>query len=63
MDVYISYPLYKKYFSKFKDHVKSALRISSSHNKGGPTDINIAQKLHLSNLFELKCALVYIHLQ
>jgi hypothetical protein len=27
----------------FKDHVKSVLRISSAHNKRGPTDINIAQ--------------------
>jgi hypothetical protein len=47
----------------FKDHVKSVLRISSAHNKGGPTDINIAQILHLSNFFELKRTLVYIHLQ
>ena len=47
----------------FKDHVKSVLRISSAHNKGGPTDINIAQILHLSNFFELKHTLVYIHLQ
>jgi hypothetical protein len=39
------------------------LRISSAHNKGGPTDINIAQILHLSNFFELKRTLVYIHLQ
>jgi hypothetical protein len=46
-----------------KDHVKSVLRISSAHNKGGPTDINIAQILHLSNFFELKRTLVYIHLQ
>ena len=46
-----------------KDHVKSVLRISSAHNKGGPTDINIAQILHLSNFFELKRSLVYIHLQ
>jgi hypothetical protein len=30
-----------------KDHVKSVLCISSAHNKGGPTDINIAQILHL----------------
>ena len=30
-----------------KDHVKSVLRISSAHNKGGPTDTNIAQILHL----------------
>ena len=44
-------------------HVKSALRISSAHNKGGPTDINIAQILHLSNFFELKRTLLYIHLQ
>ena len=48
---------------KVKDHVKSVLRISSAHNKGGPTDINIAQILHLSNFFELKRTLVYIHLQ
>jgi hypothetical protein len=52
-----------------KDHVKSVLRISSAHNKGGPTDINkykhknTAQILHLSNFFELKRTLVYIHLQ
>ena len=46
-----------------KDHVKSVLRISSAHNKGGPTDTNIAQILHLSNFFELKHTLVYIHLQ
>ena len=44
-----------------KDAVKSVLRIGSAHNKGGPTDINIAQILHLSNLFELK-RIVYIHL-
>ena len=43
-----------------KDAVKSVLRISSAHNKGGPTDINIAQILHLSNFFELKRR-VYIH--
>ena len=29
----------------------------------GPTVINIAQILHLSNFFELKRSLVYIHLQ
>jgi hypothetical protein len=29
----------------------------------GPTDINIAQILHLSNFFELKRTVVYIHLQ
>jgi hypothetical protein len=46
-----------------KDHVKSVLRISSAHNKEEPTDINIAQILHLSNFFELKHTLVYIHLQ
>ena len=45
-----------------KDHIKSVLRISSAHNKGGPTDINIAQILHLSNFFELKRTLVDIHL-
>jgi hypothetical protein len=47
------------------DHVKSVLgmRISSAHNKGGPTDINIAQILHFPNFFELKRTLVYIHLQ
>ena len=45
-----------------KDAVKSVLRISSAHNKGGPADINIAQILHLSNFFELNC-LLYIHLQ
>jgi hypothetical protein len=48
----------------FKDAVKSVLRISSAHNKGGPMDINIAQILDLSNLFELKRSYrVYIHLQ
>ena len=48
----------------FKDHVKSVLRISSAHNKGGPAEINIAQILHLSNFFELKPrTLVYINLQ
>jgi hypothetical protein len=47
----------------FKDHVKSVLRISSAHNKGGPAGINIAQILHLSNFFELKHTIVYIHLQ
>jgi hypothetical protein len=47
---------------KLKDAVKSVLRISSAHNRGGPTDINIAQILHLSNFFELK-RLVYIHLE
>jgi hypothetical protein len=46
-----------------KDNVKSVLRISSAHNKGGPTDINIAEILHLSTFFELKRTLVYIHLQ
>ena len=46
-----------------KDHVKSVLRISSAHNKWGPTDINIAQIFAGSNLFELKRTLVYIHLQ
>jgi hypothetical protein len=35
-------------------HVKSVLGISSAHNKRGPTDLNIAQILHLSNFFELK---------
>jgi hypothetical protein len=40
--------------SVLKDHVKSVLRISSAHNKVGPTDINIAQILFLSNCFELK---------
>jgi hypothetical protein len=48
-------------YEKFKDHV--VLHISSAHNKGGPTDINIAQILHLSNFFELKRTPVYIHLQ
>jgi hypothetical protein len=43
----------------FKDAVKSVLRISSAHNKGGLADINIAQVLHLSNFFELK-RLIYI---
>jgi hypothetical protein len=52
-----------KYTVTVKDHVKSVLRISSAHNKGGPTDINIAHILHLSNFFELKRTLVYIHLQ
>jgi hypothetical protein len=47
----------------FKDHVKSDLCLSSAHNKRGPADINIAQLLHVSNFFELKCTLVYIHLQ
>jgi hypothetical protein len=38
--------------------------ISSAHNKGRPTDINIAHILHFTNLnFELKRTLVYIHLQ
>jgi hypothetical protein len=46
-----------------KDHVKFVLGISSAHNKWGPTDINIAQILHLSNFFELKRSLVYTHLQ
>ena len=35
----------------FADDVKSILRIGSAHNKGGPTDINIAQISHLSNFF------------
>jgi hypothetical protein len=48
--------------SCIKDDVHSVMRISSAHNKGGPQDINIAQILHLSNFFELKCT-VYIHLQ
>ena len=43
-------------FTNPKDHVKSVLRISSAHNKGGPTDINIAQILNLSNFFELNIA-------
>jgi hypothetical protein len=34
-----------------KDAVKSVLRIGSAHNKGGPTDVNIAQILHLLNFF------------
>jgi hypothetical protein len=34
-----------------KDAVKSVLRIRSAHNKGGPTDVNIAQILHLLNFF------------
>jgi hypothetical protein len=46
-----------------KDHVKSVLPISSAHNKWGPTYMNIAQILHLSNFFELKRTLVYIYLQ
>jgi hypothetical protein len=47
-----------------KDAVKSVLRISSAHNRGGgPADINIAQMLHLSNFFELKRTLVYINFQ
>jgi hypothetical protein len=46
-----------------KDHVKSVLSISSAPNKGGPTDITIAQILHLSNIYKLKRTLVYIHLQ
>ena len=50
-------------YKNVKDHVKSVLRISSGHNKGGPADINIGQILHLSNFFELKRTLVYIHLQ
>ena len=45
-----------------KDYVHPVLCISSAHNKGGPSDINIAQILHLSNFFELKRT-VYIHLQ
>jgi hypothetical protein len=48
---------------RVKDAVKSVLRISSAYNKGGPADINIAQILHLSNFFELKRSLVYIHLE
>jgi hypothetical protein len=35
-----------------EDAVKSVLRISSAHNKGGPADINIEQMLNLSNFFE-----------
>ena len=38
----------------FKDEVKSVLRIDSAHNKGGPTDINIAKISYLSNLSDLK---------
>jgi predicted aldo/keto reductase-like oxidoreductase len=53
----------KRTIYKLKDHVKSVLRISCAHNKGRPTDINIAQILHLTNFFELKRSLVYIHLQ
>jgi hypothetical protein len=35
-----------------KDAVKSVLRIGSAHNKGGPTDVNIAQTVsHLLNFF------------
>jgi hypothetical protein len=60
---------------KFKDHLKSVLRVSSAHSKWGPTInqlinqykrptvINIAQILHLPNFFELKRTIVYIHLQ
>jgi hypothetical protein len=45
-----------------KDAVKSVLRIGSAHNKGGPTDVNIAQILHLLNFFWIE-TLVYIHLR
>jgi hypothetical protein len=36
----------------FKDDVHSVLRISSAHNKWGPTDINITQILYLSKYSE-----------
>lgn len=39
------------YFMLYFKAVKSILRISSAHNKGGPPDINIAQTSHLSNYF------------
>ena len=46
----------------FKDAVKPVLPIGSAHNKGEPTDINIAQISHLSNFSDIK-NLVYIHLR
>ena len=36
---------------KIKDAVKSVLGIGSAHNKGVPTDVNIAQISHLLNFF------------
>jgi hypothetical protein len=42
-------------------HLKM-ISTSTAHNKGGPTDINIAQILYLSNFLELKRR-IYIHLQ
>ena len=64
------YPNLKYYVQKnFAPQLKTMsspfcnLRISSAHNKWRPTEINIAQILHLSNFFELKHTLVYINLQ
>ena len=37
------------------------LRIGSTHNKGGPPNINIVQISHFSNSFWIE-TLVYIHL-
>jgi hypothetical protein len=62
-DVFLFNLLHPSHPNNFKDDVHSVLRISSAHNKGGPPDINIAQILHLSNFFELKRTVVYIHLQ
>ncbi len=45
---------------KFKVEVKSVLRIGSAHNnKGEPSDLNIVEIVHFSDLIE---TLVYIHL-
>jgi hypothetical protein len=48
-----------------KDHVKSVLRISSAHNKGGSTDINITPQKnvcayvgHKKDGEEFKCQIV-----
>ena len=44
-----------------KDDVKYVLCIGSAHDKGGPTDINIAQKSHLSNFSDLKLWFIFVY--
>ena len=54
-----------KYTVRCSMSIQRPCQVRSAHNKGGrePRDKNIAQILHLSNIFELKRTLVYIHLQ
>jgi hypothetical protein len=50
------------YIKDAVNSVKSVLRIGSAQNKGEPTDVNIAQILHLLNFFWIE-TLVYIQLR